>query len=87
MLPGPTVPVPPTPWQNLLKARLPPAVAGPTVESVGGAAVVVSTGAAVVMSTGAPVVSAGTVSAQALIGSPASVRTAIERMGTMTRFT
>src|SRR5438105_8583503 len=105
MLPAPTVPVPPTPWQNLVKATLPPPVgpggppwdaasvgaaawsAGTTVESAG-AAVVVSTGAAVVVSTGAAaVVSAGTVSAQALIGSPASASTAIERMGTMTRFT
>src|SRR5438874_1440396 len=102
MLPAPTVPVPPTPWQNLLKATLPPPPGGPpwdaarmgaatwsagtTVESVG-TAVVVSTGAAAVVSTGAAVVSAGTVSAQAVVGSPASASTAIERMGTMKRFT
>src|SRR5438874_13570052 len=102
MLPAPTVPVPPTPWQNLLQATLPPPPGGPpwdaarmgaatwsagtTVESVG-TAVVVSTGAAAVVSTGAAVVSAGTGSAQAVVGSPASASTAIERMGTMKRFT
>src|SRR5437660_12366991 len=65
MLPAPTVPVPPTPWQNMLKATLPPPVGpgGPPWDAAGvGAAAwsagttVESVGAAVVVSTGAAVV-------------------------------